>query len=239
VNRPDNFTTIPFDAQHLDRVVIRRAIFNALQENMHLFKGALLDVGCGKMPYRKFITDQELVNSYTGLDIEAAIEYEAGVLPDITWDGITMPFGEDHFETALATEVLEHCYEPQLLLAEIYRVLKPGGMFFYTVPFLWPLHEVPYDAYRYTPFSLEKLLTEAGFELVAIKAHGGWHASMAQMIGLWVNRSPMGHLRRSVYQRLAKPWMKYLLKKDQYFDKSFKEGQMITGLYGVAFKPRD
>jgi len=73
-------------------------------------------------------------------------------------------------------------------MKEIWRVLKPGGILFFTVPFLWNLHEIPYDEYRYTPFALKRHLTQSGFNEIEIKAMGGWDAALAQMLGLWVRR---------------------------------------------------
>lgn len=188
------------------------------------------------MPYKKYILENSDVTNYTGIDIENSLVYDVSVKPDYTWDGIHMPFQNDEFDTAFGTEVLEHCPNPLIILNEVNRVLKAGGTFFFTVPFLWPLHEVPHDEFRYTPFSLEKLLEESGFENIDIKATGGWHASMAQMLGLWVRRSPLSNQRRKIFSTILKPVIKYLIKIDKYSKVSFSESQMITGLYGKAYK---
>lgn len=232
----DNFLNIEFSKSNLDRFYIRTAILNALKDNIVIFKGNLLDIGCGKMPYKDYILQNSSVNKYIGLDIENALEYDASVKPDFTWDGITMPFVNDFFDTAFGTEVLEHCPKPEIILNEVNRVLKKGGCFFFTVPFLWPLHEVPHDEFRYTPFSLKRLLEESGFENIEIKATGGWHASMAQMLGLWVRRAPLTNRRRKIFSQILKPVIKYLVKIDIYSKIEFREGQMITGLSGIAFK---
>lgn len=232
----DNFINVPFSIGNLDRYQIRTSIFQALKNNLSEFKGNLLDVGCGKMPYKKFILENSSVKKYTGLDIENALQYDTDVKPDFTWDGITMPLNDNSFDTAFATEVLEHCPEPKIILNEIYRVMKPGGCFFLTVPFLWNLHETPHDEYRYTPFALKRLLREAGFKDIEIKATGGWHASMAQMVGLWVRRAPMNDRKRSLFSQVLKPIIKKLIKIDKFSSIEFKEGQMITGLYGTAYK---
>ena len=147
-----------------------------------------------------------------------------------------MPFMDASFNCAFGTEVLEHCPEPEVVLKEIYRVLKPGGVFFFTVPFLWNLHEVPHDEYRYTPFSIERHMRNSGFTNVTIKATGGWHASMAQMLGLWVRRSPMSSKKRQILSVILKPVIAYLIKIDKPETVQFKEGQMITGLYGLVRK---
>lgn len=232
----DNFLNVEFSKSNLDRYYIRNAILNALSNSMGTFKGTLLDIGCGKMPYKNYILQNSSVNKYIGLDIENAIEYDTSIKPDFTWDGITMPFEDEQFDTAFGTEVLEHCPKPVVILGEVNRILKPGGIFFYTVPFLWPLHEVPHDEFRYTPFSLKRLMEESGFENIDLKATGGWHASLAQMLGLWVRRSPLSDRRKKIFSIVLKPLIKYLIKIDKYSNVSFKESQMITGLTGIAFK---
>jgi len=232
----DNFLKVPFSKENLDRYIIRSAILKAFNLFLPEFKGSLLDIGCGKMPYRNYILQNSAVTKYVGLDIENALEYDVSVKPDFTWDGIKMPFEDGQFETAFGTEVLEHCPRPEVIIGEVNRVLKPGGVFFFTVPFLWPLHEVPHDEYRYTPFALKRLLEETGFADIEIKATGGWHTSMAQMLGLWVRRAPIGNRKRKWLSAILKPVIKYLLKIDQYNNTSFHESQMITGLYGIAKK---
>ncbi len=231
-----DFTNITFDIQHLDNYYIRTAIFNALKKSAIHFKGQLLDIGCGKMPYKNYILENTNVTDYVGLDIESAMIYDKNVKPDFTWDGKNMPFKSSVFDCAFGTEVLEHCPEPEVVLKEVHRILKPDGVFFFTVPFLWNLHETPHDEYRYTPFSMERHLKNCGFSNITIKATGGWHASMAQMLGLWVRRSPMSTNNRKKLSMLVKPIIKYLIKKDKPEAIVFENGPMITGLYGIAIK---
>ena len=121
-------------------------------------------------------------------------------------------------------------------MRESLRVLKPGGLLFFTVPFLWPLHDVPHDEYRYTPFALERHLRNSGFVQIKLKALGGWDASLAQMIGLWVVRRPMSSRKRSILSRLALPIVRYLARHDR-LPQEFDESLMITGLSGTAIKP--
>jgi SAM-dependent methyltransferase len=232
----DNFTNIPFTKENLDIYYIRTSIFNALKDKLPKLKGNLLDIGCGKMPYKNYIVENSKVTNYIGLDIENALEYDTDIKPDFTWNGKTMPFENNTFECAFGTEVLEHCPEPEIVLKEVIRVLKPEGIFFFTVPFLWNLHEVPYDEYRYTPFSLERHLKNSGFNNIEIRATGGWHASMAQMLGLWVRRSPMPQTKRKFLSAVIKPIIRYLIKIDKLEQITFKDEQMISGLSGEARK---
>src|SRR5665647_1043713 len=134
--KPDNFINISFTKDNLDRYVIRTSIINAINSSLPSFKGDLLDIGCGKMPYKNYLLKNSAITNYVGLNIENALQYDAAVKPDFTWDGTSMPFGEAQFDTAFGTEVLEHCPRPEVILKEVNRVLKPGGVFFFTVPFL-------------------------------------------------------------------------------------------------------
>ena len=231
----DDFLDIPFNIENLDRYYIRTSIFKAVQGVLPDLRGNLLDIGCGRMPYKQYILENSSVTQYVGLDIENALKYDASVKPDFIWDGIKMPFEDRQFETAFGTEVLEHCPKPEMILSEVSRVLKPGGVFFFTVPFLWPLHEVPHDEFRYTPFALKRLLEETGFIDIEINATGGWHASMAQMLGLWVRRSPMAK-KRTMLSIVLKPVIHHLFKLEKYSAVKFTEGQMITDLSGIAYK---
>lgn len=216
--------------------VMRTCIWKAVQACAPKFKGHLLDVGCGRKPYRRFLLDNNYISEYTGLDIESAIVYEDDIKPDFIWDGKTMPFKDNSFDTLMATEVLEHCPDPKLIIYEMKRVMKPGGLIFFTVPFLWNLHEVPHDEYRYTPFALQRLFKECGLEEIELFAHGGWNMSMAQMIGMWVVATKRGK-KRNRWAFILNPIVKKLMKKDlQQHPVQFTDGMMINGMYGMVRK---
>lgn len=229
----DNFINIPLRVDNLDLYYHRTSILRALEKRLPSFHGKLLDAGCGKMPYKQYILEKSSITEYVGLDIERAIVYDEQVKPDFYWDGKKMPFKDKIFEGVFATEVMEHVPDNHIFLSEVVRVLKTKGYFFFTVPFLWPLHEVPHDEYRYTPFALERILKQAGFHTIHIEPLGGWHASMAQMLGLWLRRGPLSKKQRKLLSKVIFPVYKFLINRDQV---RIKESQMITGLSGMAFK---
>lgn len=234
-NANNSYFTPNLRAQYLDVYIVRTAILRAITDSIDLFRGIVLDVGCGEMPYKELLTSSpSKANRYIGLDLENNPVYTKSE-PDMRWDGKTIPLADNSVDCAIATEVLEHCPEPEHMLKEIYRVIKPDGILFFTVPFLWPLHDVPYDQYRYTPFSLERHLSNCGFEQIDIKALGGWDASLAQMIGLWVNRRPLSFLKRKIFQAMSLPIMRALIKRDTIpVDYA---GAMFIGFSGSAKKP--
>lgn len=229
------FTDVKLSPDTLQVYCVRKSIFESVKIAAPNFFGTLLDVGCGQMPYKEYILSaNKNVSKYIGLDIENSAIHDTS-LADLTWDTKTIPLADNSIDCAMATEVLEHCFEPTETLKEVYRVLKPGGIFFFTVPFLWPLHETPYDAYRYTPFSLKFHLEKADFKNIDINSLGGWHSSMAQMLGLWVTESRLKPIPRKIFSRLIRKAIPWLLKND-IKNKEFNQHVMVSGLYGFARK---
>ena len=204
--------------------------------NAACLKGTVLDVGCGDMPYRAMILEKNSrVQNYLGLDLEVN-HFSRNALPDLTWEGKVIPLPDNSVDSALATELLEHCPDPAAVAREIYRVLKPEGTLLFTVPFIWPLHEVPHDYSRFTPFSLTKILENAGFTATSFTMLGGWDASLAQVMGLWVARRPgLNRVIRRLLRIAFKPVIWWLLKADTRPEK-FEESQLFTGIGGVARK---
>ncbi|WP_254955415.1 class I SAM-dependent methyltransferase [Cyanobium sp. Cruz-8H5] len=226
---PTGATTSNLDVYHQ-----RRSLLLALRDALPSLKGHVLDVGAGDQPYKAMI-EQAIGPSgtYTALDMPGS-GYSK---PDLLWDGDTIPLQDCTVDSALATEVFEHCPSPVRTMSEIRRVLKPNGVLFFTVPFLWPLHCAPYDEYRYTPFAIKRLLECAGFEVDSVKALGGWDASLAQMLALWIRRRPMGQGKRRVLTPFVKLIVNQLLKMDK-IPHGFESNQMPTGLSGIARRPR-
>lgn len=241
MSRPfEDYLEPRFDLENIDRYYVRTSILNALLESRHLLTGTLLDIGCGKMPYKELlIKPQGQTEKYIGLDLDLPpSEFYAEVMkPDLYWDAKTIPMEADTVDSVMLTEVLEHVFEPAATLKEANRVLRKGGNIFITVPFLWPLHDVPYDEYRYTPFALEKHLAMAGFGNISVKALGGWNASMGQMFALWLNRSGLPARKRQwLWNLLAKRAITWLYKNDHKPQGFLDNSYMITGLTATAQK---
>lgn len=196
----------------------------------------MLDIGCGQSPYKPLLlAPKGFVSEYIGLDLEQNPVHKNN--PDLLWDGRSIPLPDDSVDSILLTEVLEHVPEPSVLLQESNRVLVAGGKLFGTVPFLYPLHEVPWDFYRYTPFAIEKLAKESGFNVIEIEALGGWHASLAQMIGLWARQSRLRRIERLIFSIILNPLYRYLLWRERKSESvDFLSGPMITGLFFILEK---
>jgi SAM-dependent methyltransferase len=225
----EDFLDARFTPSRLDRAISRQATLRALRDHVPHLEGTVLDVGCGRKPYRSVLLDEGRATGYIGLDLKPTIYAP----PDLVWDGRRAPLRDGAVTSAVATEVFEHVPDPLPVLAELRRVLRPGGSLFLTVPFLWPLHDVPYDEYRYTPFALERLLRDAGFDDVTVTALGGWDASLGQLLALWVRRRPMGRRKRAVLATLLTPVVRLLARADRR-PTAFGESTMVTALAATA-----
>ncbi|MBJ7329691.1 MAG: methyltransferase domain-containing protein [Solirubrobacteraceae bacterium] len=137
----------------------------------------VLDAGAGEAPYRPLFTHCE----YRTHDWEAS-PHPGAQSADVIADLAELPLPDDDIDLVVCTEVLEHVPEPGRALRELARVLRPGGRLLLTVPFVGELHEEPHDYYRYTPYGLEHLLTQAGFTDVDVQPLTGWYSTFAHIL---------------------------------------------------------
>ena len=108
-----------------------------------------LDIGCSGSRYARYFPNR------VGLDIEKG----EGV--DVVGDAHNLPFNDKTFDVVLCTEVLEHLYDPQRAIDEMWRVLRDKGTLLLTTRFIFPIHNTPARGglyyFRYTPDGLRHL----------------------------------------------------------------------------------
>lgn len=139
----------------------RRGLVREMADLLPRLRGAVLDVGCGRKPYRHLVPAAR----YVGVDLDTPELREMGQA-DVFYDGRVLPFADGGFDGVLCSQVLEHVFTPAAFLAEIRRVLRPDGLLLLTTPFAWDEHSQPHDFGRYSSFGLASVLAEAGFEVL-------------------------------------------------------------------------
>jgi SAM-dependent methyltransferase len=145
--------------------IARRGLMKNIKEVSAEVKGRVLDVGCGNKPYKELFSFSE----YIGVDIDNPGHDHSNEDVDVFYDGKTLPFSENSFDSVITNQVLEHVFTPEKFLFEINRVLKSDGTLLLTVPFVWDEHEQPNDFARYSSFGLRYVLENSGFQIVSSK----------------------------------------------------------------------
>lgn len=93
---------------------------NELKEH---FTGTLYDLGCGESPYKPWLLQH--VDKYIGVDWSGSYhETTADIVANLNEP---LPIENEVADTVLSLSVMEHLSEPQLMLTEANRILKPGG----------------------------------------------------------------------------------------------------------------
>lgn len=102
--------------------------------------------------------------------------------------------GQDPFDLIIAEQVFEHLLYPYRAGQHVLKMLRPGGWFVISVPFLVKVHGYPVDCTRWTELGLKHFLHECGFPLGTIRT-GSWgnRACILANFDGWVVYDPSRH----------------------------------------------
>ena len=152
-------------------------------------RGHVLNAGCGDRDISAYLKSR-YSREVDNCDIRSSIP--GAILCDLT----AIPRPDGSYDSILCNAVLEHVPDPEKVMLELRRLLKPDGHIAVSVPFLQPFHPTPYDFRRYTREGLQQLAERTGFRVVEmLPVH-----SLAQTLGwlIWAHleerRSRLGQL---------------------------------------------
>jgi SAM-dependent methyltransferase len=109
----------------------------------------VLDVGGRIQPYRPLLEGR--IRRYVAVDLRQT------PLVNVVARGEQIPLASAQFDLVICTQMLEYIPEPVAVIAEIYRVLRPGGVLLLSVPAVFP-RDSDHDLWRFLPESLRYLL---------------------------------------------------------------------------------
>jgi SAM-dependent methyltransferase len=104
---------------------------------------------------------------------------------DLIGDVARLPLADGCADLVFATGLLEHVVDERAVIAEMARVLKPGGYAHVEVPFLEQYHDDPIDVRRCTAPGLALALEAAGLEVVAQGPHIGPTVTLLNTWARW------------------------------------------------------
>lgn len=145
-----------------------------------LRNAAVLDIGSGSAGYHGLIHPS---NIFYTIDYPATNKkYQSA--PDIFSDARCLPVADEKADVVLLFEVLEHVPDAEKVVREIRRVLCPGGEFYLSVPFIYPVHDAPDDYWRFTVYGITEILKNNGFDVMEQIVHGNTLVAALQMFNL-------------------------------------------------------
>ena len=126
------------------------------------------------MPYKEYFLSH--ADAYVAVDWSGSLhDTHADIEANLNEP---LPIEPEVADTVVSLSVLEHLSEPQMMLNEAFRILRPGGAIIMQVPFQWSVHEAPHDHYRYTPYGLEYIFKKAGFKDIHVEPQAGFFTMM-------------------------------------------------------------
>lgn len=145
----------------------------------------------GKSPRKaieKIDSDKLIVNLGSGIkkinDKVVNVDFYPFESVDIVSDISCLPFKTNSVDVVINEFVLEHVKNPEEIVKEIYRVLKPNGLLYLAVPFVASFHSSPDDYYRWSKQGLRELLKQFKEEEIGVRC--GPTSAMVYVINEWL-----------------------------------------------------
>lgn len=152
--------------------------------------------------------------------------------PDFIGDICVYDFGDEKFDVVVLAEVLEHLYAPHLGIDNIYKILNKNGKLILTTPFILPIHDAPYDYYRFTKYGLQYLLRS--FSSLIIKERNSYFEAIDV---LWVRMLQINTKQSILVSKIIIPFIFFLKRPITKLLSSYiKTDVMTTGYTVVAVK---
>ncbi|MCB0715769.1 MAG: methyltransferase domain-containing protein, partial [Chitinophagaceae bacterium] len=121
------------------------------------------------------------VEEYVGVDFHGEGHSHENENIDVFYDGVQLPFPDNHFDAVFSSEVFEHVFNLEDMIPEIKRVMKPGAKILVTCPFAIAEHEQPNDFARYSSFGIKHLFEKNNFKVVTYEKIGNYFDTLVHL----------------------------------------------------------
>ncbi len=159
-------------------------------------QGRVLDLGCGSSPWRSYFSR---ASAFIRMD-RYAVDPDVIVINDI----YRLPLGDRDVDTVLLSRMLGDIPDQPRLMAELARVLTPGGRILVYEAISYPQHDLPHDYWRVLPAGLTWAAGRAGLVVEELIHCGGYATQLAVQLntfviadlgGFWLTRPVAAGLR--------------------------------------------
>ncbi|MGB8648196.1 MAG: class I SAM-dependent methyltransferase [Anaerolineae bacterium] len=184
---------------------VENLLAQTLNEFIALPQARVLDIGAGQVVEKNHRAGfHDLAERYARLMATGhyiGLEIGAESKPAVVGDAHRLPFADGSMDGVLMVSVLEHLYDPIRAADQVYRVLKPGGIFFSYAPFYHPYHASPHDYFRMTTDGYRYLLRD--FREVKLVSGGNYIAVLNDIVSYPLTRS--GRIGRALSKLVELP----------------------------------
>lgn len=140
-------------------------------------RGRVLNAGSGNTRDISHLVRGTLINQ----------DIVPGPLVDVVSPLDKIPFKKNYFDVIFCNAVIEHVNNPEMVMKEFYRVLKPRGFLYLCIPFLQPRHFGPTDYQRYTRDGIKLLTINSGFKIKKCEGIDSAYQTIGWIITEWLN----------------------------------------------------
>ena len=142
-------------ADHNQSFKVKNTLNKLINKNI---KGKVINIGSG---------NKRLHDDIINLDIFP------GENIDVVLKGETLPFTDKYADLVISQECLEHVENYEILIKDIYRILKNGGIFYLQTPWIIGYHGCPKDYWRFSRDGLISLSQKLKFSILEIRSTVG------------------------------------------------------------------
>lgn len=242
----DYYAYREMDTGEVERVLRRKSTRTALLAGRK--PGRVLDVGCGSGYDLLRLKERGWRTFGIELDGRAAAEARKGGIEVFEGSAERADFPDGHFDAITAMHCLEHVHDPVAVLANLGRMLAPGGAIYAMVPFIdstsfrlfgnhWRNLELPRHLFFYTRRSLAPIAERAGLRVMRYVFHSGTRGF----------RFSLEYLLRARAPRLL-PLMRPIRKKGpgkfifrtacRFLGDGLRAGDLVYAILGASKVPR-
>ena len=209
----------------------RRALDRDLEATRPFLRGRVLEIGAGRRGRRGRFTPPT-----DGVERWISVDRDPRHGPSVQADIHALPFPSAVTDVVVCLEVLEYARQPAAALAELWRVMRPGGTLVIAMPFLHRADH-PDDRWRFTEGGLARLMTDAGFEVIDVRRQGAALAVIVNIAKFVIRTQP--RWRRRLLALIARPFGEWLVRLDPRLVARHPELQSFsTGWLMIGGKPR-
>ena len=210
-------------------VTLRRSVLDSdLAAATRELRGTVLDIG-GEQKGQRGVFRPPATLAWI------SVNTNIGAGPSIVGDAFALPVKDNSVDHVVMCETLEHLADPERAVREAHRVLRVGGSFILSVPFMARYHPDPHDYGRHTESALRLLLEKASLVNATVRSQGGYWSLVYDLAGQKLARLRFRSLARLILSGLWWILRRRITGEREGLSSDF-ERSFVTGYFVTAWK---